>query len=151
MAKSRFLYVTYIRTTPQKLWDALTRPEFTSVYWHGVQHLTDWRPGSDWKLAFADGQVADSGKVLEADPPRRLVLEWRNEFREELRAEGYSRCTFEIEGGEGVVRLSVTHEMAVGRSKFIDAVSGGWPQILSSLKSLLETGAALDSPQSRPD
>ena len=144
MANSRFLYVTYIRTTPQKLWEALTKPELTRLYWHGVQHITDWRRGSDWRLTLADGVVADSGKVLEANPPRRLVLEWRNEFRPELRAEGYSRCTFEIEGGEGVVRLAVTHEMGVARSKLIKAVSDGWPQILSSLKRLLETGAPLD-------
>jgi uncharacterized protein YndB with AHSA1/START domain len=143
MTTSRFLYVTYIRTTPQKLWDALTKPEFTKVYWHGVTHVTDWTPGSDWKLVFADGRVADSGKILEAEAPRRLVIEWRNQFRPELTAEGVSRCTIEMTPQGEVVRLQVTHEIDVEPSKFIEAVSGGWPSILSSLKTLLETGEAL--------
>jgi len=69
MTTSRFLYVTYIRTTPEKLWEALTKPEFTRIYWHGVTHVTDWTPGSDWKLVFADGRVADSGSIVEAEPP----------------------------------------------------------------------------------
>jgi uncharacterized protein YndB with AHSA1/START domain len=143
MAASSFVYVTYIRTTPAKLWDALTKPEFTRAYWHGVQHESTWEPGSSWKLMFSDGRVADAGEVVEAAKPSRLVLRWRNEFRPELHEEGYSRCTFVIEATGDTVKLTVTHEIDTPRSKFIEAVSGGWPMVLSSLKSLLETGQPL--------
>jgi uncharacterized protein YndB with AHSA1/START domain len=81
----RFVYVTYIRTTPEKLWDALLKPEFTRLYWAGVWHDCDWQQGSSWKLMFPDGRVADTGEVVEIDKPKRLVLKWRNEFRPELR------------------------------------------------------------------
>ena len=140
----KFVYVTYIRTTPEKLWDALTKPEFTQAYWFGMRQECDWQPGSPWRLIFADGRVADTGEVLEMEPPRRLVLSWRNEFRPELKAEGHSRATFELEQGSGMVKLTVTHEIDRDGSKFIAAVSNGWPMVLSSLKSLIETGEALD-------
>jgi len=140
MSDSRFVYVTYIRTTPQKLWDALTKPEFTSQYWVGTWQDSDWKPGSSWKLMIPDGRVGDSGEVLESDPPRRLVLKWRNEFQAELRDEGYSRATFTLEPMDEVVKLTVIHEMDKPDSKLITAVGEGWPGILSSLKSLLETG-----------
>ena len=142
----KFFYVTYIRTTPAKLWEALTTPEFTRAYWFGVTAESDWKPGSPWRLVFPDGRVADIGEVVEVDPPRRLVLKWRNEFMPELKAEGYSRATFTLEPEGDVVKLTVTHEIDRTGSKFIAAVSGGWPKILSSLKSLLETGAALERP-----
>jgi uncharacterized protein YndB with AHSA1/START domain len=145
---SRFFYVTYIRTTPEKLWAALTLPEHTKVYWTCWQE-SDWRPGADWKLYLPDGRLGDSGRVLEIDPPRRLVLEWRNEFMPELAAEGASRCTVEIEPAGETVKLTVVHEIDRDASKLITAVSGGWPMILSSLKSLLETGHALPT-QPRP-
>ncbi len=144
MSNDKFLYVTYIRTTPEKLWDALTKPEFTRAYWFGVSHECDWEVGSPWRLVFSDGRLADSGEVLEIDRPRRLVLSWRNEFRPEVKAEGYSRATFAIEQAGDMVKLTVTHEIDRQGSKFIEAVSGGWPIILSSLKSLLETGKALE-------
>jgi uncharacterized protein YndB with AHSA1/START domain len=113
-----------------------------------VHYDSDWKAGASWKLVFPDGRVADAGEILEIDPPRRLVLKWRNEFRPELKAEGYSRCTFELEPIDGTVRLSITHVMDREQSKFIEAVSGGWPRILSNLKSLLETGEiALKTPR----
>ncbi|HEY1997104.1 SRPBCC family protein [Paraburkholderia sp.] len=137
---STFVYVTFIRTTPEKLWTALTSPEFTRQYWFGMHHETDWKTGSSWQLMFPDGRVADAGEVVEADPPKRLVLKWRNEFRPEMKEEGYSRCTMELEQLDEAVKLTVTHVIDVAESKFIGAVSGGWPRILSNLKSLLETG-----------
>jgi uncharacterized protein YndB with AHSA1/START domain len=140
MSKPKFDYVIFIRTTAQKLWSALTDPDFTKQYWFGVHHETDWKAGSPWKLVFANGRVADSGEVIESDPPKRLVLKWRNEFKAELKAEGYSRCTIDLEPVDGAVKLTITHEMDGPGSKFIEAVSGGWPRILSNLKSLLETG-----------
>jgi uncharacterized protein YndB with AHSA1/START domain len=141
-AQSSFVYVTYIRTTPEKLWAALTQSEFTKQYWFGVSQFSDWKVGADWKLVFEDGRVADTGEVVEIDAPRRLVLKWRNEFKPELKAEGYSRCTMELEPTGDAVKLTITHEMDRANSAFIyDGVSGGWPKILSNLKSLLETGA----------
>jgi len=140
MSKPKFVYVTFIRTTPEKLWSALTTPEFTRKYWFGVHHETDWKVGSPWKMIYPDGRITDSGEVLEADPPRRLVLKWLNEFRPELKSEGYSRCTMELEPIADAVKLTITHEMDGYGTKFIEAVSGGWPRILSNLKSLLETG-----------
>jgi uncharacterized protein YndB with AHSA1/START domain len=139
--KSSFVYVTYIRTEPEKLWEALTKPEFIRQYWFGMDVETDWKAGSPWRLKFPDGRVADTGEVLEIDPPRRIVLKWRNEFRPELTAEGWSRCVFELEPQDGAVKLTVTHTIERAASKFVEAVSGGWPRILSNLKSLLETGA----------
>jgi len=108
----------------------------------------DFKLGSSWRLQFEDGRVADTGEILEAEPPHRLVIRWRNEFRPELKAEGYSRCTMQIEmadyypdfGGKAA-KLTIRHEMeGEGGDKFIEAVSGGWPKVLSNLKSLLETG-----------
>src|ERR1700733_3291514 len=140
MAKSEFVYVTYIRTTPEKLWDALTEPEFTRQYWFGVWHDCSWEKGARWQLKRGDGSVADAGEVVEIDRPRRLVLSWRNEFRPELKAEGAGRATIELEPVGDAVKLTITHEIERDGSKLIEAVSGGWPKILSSLKSLLETG-----------
>jgi uncharacterized protein YndB with AHSA1/START domain len=93
--------------------------------------------------AFAGKALLSSETIRESNPPRRLVMKWRNEFRPELAAEGNARCTYEIEGADGVVKLTVTHEIGVDNSKLIDAVSGGWPIILSNLKTLLETGKPL--------
>jgi uncharacterized protein YndB with AHSA1/START domain len=140
MTKASFVYVTFIRTTPDKLWSALTSAEFTKQYWFGVHHDTDWKPGSPWRLMFKDGRIADAGEIVEADPGRRLVLKWRNEWNPELKSEGYSLCTIEIESVAAAVKLTVTHVIDHEESKFIKAVSGGWPRILSNLKSLLETG-----------
>jgi len=143
MGNDRFVYVTYIRATPDKLWTALLEPEFTRVYWFGFTQESDWKPSSAWQLIGPDGKVTDSGSVEEIDPPRRLVLTWRNEFMPELKADGYSRATFELEAQGDVVKLTVTHEIGKEGSKLIQAVSGGWPMVLSGLKSLLETGQTL--------
>jgi uncharacterized protein YndB with AHSA1/START domain len=140
MAKSSFVYVTFIKTTPDRLWTALTEPEFTRKYWFGVHQESEWKPGSVWKLILKDGRVGDTGEIVEIDPPRRLVIKWRNEFRPELKADGYSRCVFEIEKIGEAVKLTVSHSIEQDQSKFIEAVSGGWPKVLSNLKSLLETG-----------
>jgi uncharacterized protein YndB with AHSA1/START domain len=138
--QSTFVYVTYIRTSAEKLWSALTKPEFARQYWFGMHMQSDWKPGATWKLIFTDGRVADTGEVLEIDPPRRLVVNWRNEFRPELKAEGPATCTFELEPTGEVVKLTITHSSVKANSKVIVAVSGGWPKILSNLKSFLETG-----------
>lgn len=140
---NRFVYVTYIRTTPEKLWQGLTDPEFIRQYWCEVTFECDWKQGSLWRMLIPDGRVADGGQVLEIDPPKKLVLTWRNEFIPDLHAEGYSRLTYELEPVGTSTKLTLVHEMDLPESKLIDGVSTGWPHILASLKSLLETGEPL--------
>jgi uncharacterized protein YndB with AHSA1/START domain len=142
MAESTFLYVTYIRTTPEALWRALTDPAFIPQYWLGTHAEAEWRVGGPWKLWHPDGELTDSGEIVEFEPPRRLAIKWKNEFRPELAAEGWSHCLFELEPEGEAVRLTVTHSIPVERSKLVQAVAGGWPKVLSNLKSLLETGKA---------
>ena len=143
MAKSTFVYVTYIRTTPEQLWSALTDAEFMKQYWFGVHCESQWTAGSPWKMVSSAGQTMDSGEIIEADPPRRLVIRWQNQNKPELAAEGPSQCTMELEPTGAVVKLSITHTIERDPSKFITAVSGGWPKIMSNLKSLLETGSVV--------
>lgn len=140
MTKSEFIYTIYIKTTPQKLWDALTNPEFIKQYWLGSHCESSWKAGSAWKLSFPDGQIADAGEIVESVPSKCLVIKWRNEWNPDFKAEGYSRCTFNIESVDGATRLTVTHGLDKESSKLIEAVSSGWPTVLSNLKSLLETG-----------
>jgi uncharacterized protein YndB with AHSA1/START domain len=139
-AESSFVYVTFIRTTPEKLWSALTDPIQMKEYWFGMQIKTKWKSGAEWQMVFPDGRVADTGEILELERPKRIRLKWRNEFKPELKAEGFSLCTMELEPVGAAVRLTITHTIERADSKFIRAVSGGWPKILSNLKSLLETG-----------
>jgi uncharacterized protein YndB with AHSA1/START domain len=139
-AQSTFIYVTYIRTSAEKLWSALLMPEFTLQYWYNMRMVSDWKAGASWQLVFADGRIGDTGEVLEIDPPRRLVLRWQNEFRPEIKAEGPSQCTFELEPSGDITKLTITHSSPRPNSKLIVAVSGGWPMILANLKTLLETG-----------
>jgi uncharacterized protein YndB with AHSA1/START domain len=151
--KAEFVYVIYIRTTAEKLWRALIEPELTVQYWAQCRQESDWKKGAAWRIMRPDGVVADSGEVLEIEPHKRLVLSWRNEFRPELTAEGHSRLTYQLEQQGDMVKLMLTHEMPhieAGKSKLIDAVSSGWPAILSSLKSLLETGDALEATKRWP-
>ena len=96
MEKSTFVYVTYIRTTQKKLWQALITPEFQREYWNGMHLESEWKAGSPWKMVFADGSVADSGTIVEYRPPKRLVMRWRNEWDRVLKSEGFSRCTMEL-------------------------------------------------------
>jgi len=138
--ESSFVYVTFIRTTAEKLWSALTDPEQMKEYWFGMHIKTEWKTGAEWKMVFPDGRVADTGEILAIERPKRIQLKWQNEFKPELKAEGFTVCTLEIEPVGAAVKLTVTHTIERAESKFIQAVSGGWPKILSNLKSLLETG-----------
>jgi uncharacterized protein YndB with AHSA1/START domain len=139
-ARSEFVYVTYIRTTPERLWTALTDGAETPKYWFGVTAEADWREGGAWKLVFSDGRVADTGEILAFEPQKRLVIRWQHQFMPEIAAEGASICEMTLEPAGEAVKLTVRHSIDRPQSKFIEAVSGGWPQILSNLKSLLETG-----------
>ncbi|MBV9635218.1 MAG: SRPBCC family protein [Methylobacteriaceae bacterium] len=148
---SSFVYVTYIRTTPERLWSALTSPDFVQQYWLGVRPEAEWKAGGAWKLVLPDGRVGDTGEIVAFEPTKRLAIRWRNEFMPELKAEGWSLCTMEVEPVGEAVKLTVTHAMEREGTKFIGAVSAGWPQVLSNLKSLLETGSVvLPSREYRP-
>jgi len=146
MARSTFVYVTYIRTTPEKLWSALTTDaEFMKQYWFGVHCQSHWTAGSSWKMVHDDGQISDAGEIVEAEPPRRLVIRWQHQSKPELKAEGESLCTMELEPSGPAVKLSITHTIERDPSKLIAAVSDGWPKIISNLKSLLETGSVVST------
>jgi len=144
MARSTFVYVTYIRTTPEKLWSALTDDvEFMKQYWFGVHCESAWTAGSPWKMVSRDGQILDAGEIVEAEPLRRLVIRWQHQSKPELKSEGASLCTMEMEPSGTAVKLCITHSIERETSKLIEAVSGGWPKILSNLKSLLESGSTV--------
>jgi uncharacterized protein YndB with AHSA1/START domain len=150
MSNSKFVYVTYIRTTPEKLWEALTNPEFIRQYWFGARQESEWRVGSSWKAFAPDGEMWDSGEILQVDRPRRLVLSWLHEHFPDMHAEGSSRLTYDLEPTGTMVKFTLTHEIDVVGSKLIEGVSNGWPMILASLKSLLETGQPLEETKTWP-
>jgi uncharacterized protein YndB with AHSA1/START domain len=139
MSDSKFVYVTYIRTTPEKLWHALTTSEIIQQYRFGMSVESEWKAGSTWRM-YADGSLMDSGEILENVLHKRLVMSWRSEWKPEFKAEGNSRCVFEIEPTGTSAKLTLTHSMGRPNSKFIEAVSEGWPMVISNLKSVLETG-----------
>jgi uncharacterized protein YndB with AHSA1/START domain len=142
MSKPEFVYVTYIETTPEKLWEALTSSEFSKRYWFGTEVRSDWNVGSSFALV-TDGKTSDTGKILEADRPRRLSYTFKHELFEEMRNEPATKVVFTLEPYGNIVKLTVTHEGFMEGSKLLGAVSNGWPAILSGLKSLLETGKVL--------
>jgi uncharacterized protein YndB with AHSA1/START domain/DNA-binding transcriptional ArsR family regulator len=136
-----YVYVTYIESTAERVWHALTDPELSGAYW-GHRNVSDWQPGSAWEHQRTDGSgVADVvGTVLEAVPPERLVMTFAGPG--EQRPDGPSRVTFAIEPYEEIVRLTVTHENLADQAEY-DAASAGWPAVLANLKSLIETGHVL--------
>jgi uncharacterized protein YndB with AHSA1/START domain len=141
MPRSEFVYVTYIKTTPDKLWDALTNPDLMKRWRFGTHAESDWRVGSLWRMITEAGQVLDTGEIAESTPPTRLSINWRSEWEPELRAEGYSRCTFDIEPvSSTATQLSVTHAIDKNPSQLIEGAAIGWPKTLSNLKTFLETG-----------
>jgi uncharacterized protein YndB with AHSA1/START domain len=153
------VYRVYIKATPQAIWDAITKPEWTDRYGYGGTVEYDLRPGASYEVlagagmqaAGVSGPVVD-GEIIEADPPRKLVQTWRMLMDPELAAEGFTRLTYEIEEAEGgVSRLTVTHDldgaprlarMVAGEDE-AGGAGGGWSWVLSDLKSLLETGKPL--------
>jgi len=129
MSGSKFVYVTYIRTTP----------EIIKQYRFGMSVESEWKVGSPWRM-YADGSLMDSGEILKSVSPKRLVMSWLSEWKPEFKAEGNSRLVYEIEPTGASVKLTLTQSMERPDSKFIEAVSDGWPLVISNLKSLLETG-----------
>ncbi|MEH2512102.1 uncharacterized protein YndB with AHSA1/START domain [Nitrobacteraceae bacterium AZCC 1564] len=145
MSKPEFVYVTFIETTVEKLWDALTSSEFSRRYWFGTEVVSDWTVGSSFALVM-DGKTTDVGEILEAEKPRRLSYTFRHMLNEAARKERPSRVTFVLEPYGKLVKLTLTHEDFAPESVILDGISKGWPAILSSLKSMLETGQALEIP-----
>jgi uncharacterized protein YndB with AHSA1/START domain len=145
MRKPEFVYVTYIETTPEKLWEALTRSEFSKRYWFNTELKTDWKIGSPFALVM-DGTTRDVGEVLEFDRPRRLSYSFKHVLDDEMRNEPPSKVVFTIEPHGKLVKLTLTHEGFAEGSKLLDGISKGWPAILASLKTMLETGNALTIP-----
>jgi uncharacterized protein YndB with AHSA1/START domain len=138
MSKPNFVYVVYIQTTPEKVWQALIDPEMTKDYWGRRRNASDWKTGSAWRHENYDdpNDVAVIGSVVESNRPHRLVLTWEHPDQNDV-----SRVSFDIEAYHDAVRLTVTHEELT--PDMLRAISAGWPAVLSSLKTMLETGASL--------
>ena len=144
MSKSTFVYVTYIRTTPERVFQALTDGQITRQYW-GHENISDWQPGSTWKHQdAANGSVRILGEVLESKPPHRLVISWAFGPDDGNKAKR-SRVAFDIGRIGDMVKLTVTHDELDAGSEMDRAIREGWPRVLSSMKTLLETGKALDT------
>ncbi len=141
MTKEKFLYVTYIRSTKEKVWDALINPQVTQLYWRH-HNVSDWKQGSVWNHQRCDGSnmIDITGKVIETSPPHRLIISWADP-KDTSRL---SRVTFDIEPVGDDVKLTVTHDELEPGSNMLRGISRGWPMVLSSLKTLLETGKAID-------
>jgi uncharacterized protein YndB with AHSA1/START domain len=144
MDKPKFVYVSYIESTPEKVWSALSDPEMTRRYWFNHENVSDWSVGSKWQhvLKGETDTVHVVGKVLESDPPRKLVVSWARPVDEGNEAK-HSRVTYLLEALDKSVRLTVTHEEFGDDQEMLQSVSFGWPAVISGLKTLLETGRAL--------
>jgi uncharacterized protein YndB with AHSA1/START domain/DNA-binding transcriptional ArsR family regulator len=161
MTSPEFVYITYIRTTPERLWQALTDPAFTRRYW-GATFESDWTTGSTVTWTQGGVTVTDPAQVvLESDPYRRLAYTWNtltpelaeafgfsDEFRARVAAEPRSKVTFDLEPLGQTVKLTVVHDGFEPGSAVLESISGGWPAILANLKTLLETGETLPEPAS---
>jgi uncharacterized protein YndB with AHSA1/START domain len=143
MNEEKFVYVIYIAATPEKVWKALLDGEMTRQYW-GRENVSDWKPGSKWEhRRFDDARTIDLvGKVVEFAPPRRLVLSWADPA-EAADVAQHTRVAIDIEAVGDMVRLTVTHDEFKPGSDMLPKIANGWPRVLSSLKSFLETGRPL--------
>ena len=144
-AQTTQVYSVFIRATPEQVWDAITKPEFTTRYFHGTRIESTFEPGAPYLSLAGDGdQTLVDGEVLESDPPRMLRHTWRALYDPETASEPFSRVTWEIEPQEGgVTKLTVVHDQLEAAPKTAESVAGGWSYVLSGLKTLLETGEPL--------
>ena len=145
MARSSFVYVIYIASTADRVWKALLDGEFTRQYW-GHENVSDWQVGSEWQHRDPgpSGSVRILGEVLESKPPHRLVMTWA-EPKDKAVRDRHSRVAFDIEQVGEMVRLTITHDELEAGSEMDRSIRQGWPRVLSSLKSLLETGRPLQT------
>lgn len=144
VATATFVYVTYINSTPEQVFESITKPEIARRYW-GHENVSDWKPGSRWEhVKTNDARTVELvGKVIEHTPPKRLVITWANESQQNDPTKT-SRVTFDLVPYDTMVKLTVTHEDLEADSGMLKGVSQGWPAVLSSLKSFLETGQPID-------
>jgi uncharacterized protein YndB with AHSA1/START domain/DNA-binding transcriptional ArsR family regulator len=141
------VFEIYIKTTPERLWEAITDPQIRSKYNFGMRQNTDWKPGSRYEMPAPNApMLLGEGENLEVDPPRRLVQTMRALWSDDVKREGFSRITWEIEPVGDSCRLTVTHDQL--REGANSELYGGWPMILSGLKTWLETGELLTTPGS---
>jgi uncharacterized protein YndB with AHSA1/START domain len=139
------VYAVFIRATPEQVWDAITKPEFTTKYFHGTRIESNFEPGAPY-LSVAGSDTVVDGEILESDPPKMLKHTWRALWDPETAAEPHSRVTWEIEPQEGgVTKLTVTHDQLEAAPKTAVSVAGGWSYVLSGLKTVLETGEPLST------
>ena len=143
MSKPKFVYVTFIRATPEKVWEALTRADLTGKYWFGYRVSAEGKPGDHMTAMSPAGQKAHDDPILESDPPRRLGYGWKPLYND-VPNDRASRVTFELKSIKGQTRLTVTHDDFDEGSRIFEMISSGWPAVLSSLKSFLETGQGLE-------
>lgn len=150
LKKPDFVYSIYIQTTPEKLWNALLDPEMTKLFWGRHRNVSDWKPGSKWEHQdYDDANTVDLvGKVLECEPHKRLVMTWAAP-KDEEHEEKHSKVTFELKSMPDSVQLTVIHDQVGSDPDMLMAISMGWPAVLSSLKSLLETGTPLETTTKR--
>ncbi|HEX6866042.1 MAG TPA: SRPBCC family protein [Caulobacteraceae bacterium] len=142
MTQPDYVHVIYIRADPQRIWEALTSPDETEKFWFGERCQADWSQGAQMRFANADNSRGFFGEVLETDPPKRLVFTFRHNSAAE-HPEGPSVVTYELEEADGRTKLTVTHARFHEDGELRRSISGGWPLVLSSLKSYLETGEPL--------
>jgi uncharacterized protein YndB with AHSA1/START domain len=143
MSKPKFVYVTYIAAPPEKVWEALTKADISEKYWFGYRVTADGKAGERMTAVSPAGEKAHDDPIVESDPPHRLVYGWKPLFKD-VPEERPSRVTFELKPFKGQTRLTVVHDDFDDDSKIFDMISSGWPAVLSSLKSLLETGKGLE-------
>lgn len=143
-AKPKHVYTTIIRTTPEALWDALTNPAVTPLYFFGMKVQSGGKARGAFNYATPEGEIGLKGEILEIDPPRRLVTTFRAVRNPETANDAPSRVTYEIEQQDGLCKLTLVHDDFDGESATYKSVAGGWPGILSGLKTLLETGEPLN-------
>ncbi|HEV2628644.1 MAG TPA: SRPBCC family protein [Pseudolabrys sp.] len=143
MSKPTFVYVTYIAASPERVWEALTRPEMTEKYWFGYRVTADGKAGERMTAVNPAGRLAHDDPIIESDPPRKLVYGWKPLYKD-MPDERPSRVTFLLEPFKGQTRLTVTHDEFEDGSRIFGMISKGWPAVLSSLKSFLEMGRGLE-------
>jgi uncharacterized protein YndB with AHSA1/START domain len=141
--RPKFVYVTFIAAPPEKVWKALTKSDVSEKYWFGYRVAADGKPGDHMTAISPAGKLSHRDPIIESDPPHRLVYGWKPLYKD-LPDERPSRVTFELKPFKGQTRLTVIHDEFDEGSKIFGMISKGWPAVLSSLKSFLETGRGLD-------
>ena len=143
MSKPTFVYVTYIAASPERVWEALTRPDLSEKYWFGYRVTAGGKAGERMTAVNPAGRLAHDDPIIESDPPRKLVYGWKPLYKD-MPDERPSRVTFLLEPFKGQTRLTVTHDEFEDGSRIFGMISKGWPAVLSSLKSFLEMGRGLE-------